>query len=310
VRPAPGPCPACGGALSPWRRVPGSEPEDPGPFELERCGACGTARTVTPAAGGAEPGGYASSPPRLQRAAAPVLELFARERLALARRAQPPPARLLDVGAGRGRFVAAAARAGYAAVGIEPGPGRAAIARERGAEVQTATLETAEVPSGSVDVVTLWHVLEHVEDPGAALKRVASWLAPGGALVVAVPNLASLQARLGGDAWMHWDLPRHRTHFTPAGLSRLLAAHGLPVQRTRHVLLEHNPFGMWQSLVSRVTREPSLLYRVLARRAPVRGRDLAITAIALPAFPAAAALEAAAGALGRGGTLAAIARRG
>ena len=114
-------------------------------------------------------------------------------------------------------------------------------------------------------------MLEHVEDPAAAVARVASWLTDGGALVVAVPNLASLQARLGGERWLQWDLPRHRTHFTPAGLERLLAAHGLRVERTAHVLLEHNPFGMWQSLVSRVTREPSYLYRLFTRTARPRG---------------------------------------
>jgi hypothetical protein len=171
-------------------------------------------------------------------------------------------------------------------------------------------LEAADVEPGSVDLASLWHVLEHVEDPAAAIARVASWLTDGGALVVAVPNLASLQARLGGERWLHWDLPRHRTHFTPAGLERLLAAHGLRVERSAHVLLEHNPFGMWQSLVSRATREPTYLYRLLTRTARPRARDLAVTVAALPLLPAAALLEAAAGALRHGGTMAVVARKG
>src|SRR5690349_13476909 len=81
------------------------------------------------------------------------------------RRAVPPPARLLDAGAGRGRFVLAAARAGYAASGIEPSARGADAAAARGAAVRRVTIERAGVEPGSLDVVTLWHVLEHVEDP-------------------------------------------------------------------------------------------------------------------------------------------------
>ena len=60
-------------------------------------------------------------------------------------------------------------------------------------------------------------------------------------------------------------MPRHRTHFTAAGLRALLSTSGLEPVRAHHVLLEHNPFGMWQSLVSRVTPTPSWLYLALKR---------------------------------------------
>lgn len=67
---------------------------------------------------------------------------------------------------------------------------------------------------------------------------------------------------------------------------------------------------MWQSLVSRATREPSYLFRLLARTARPHPRDLAVTLAALPLLPAAALLEAVAGALRRGGTVAVVARKG
>jgi 2-polyprenyl-3-methyl-5-hydroxy-6-metoxy-1,4-benzoquinol methylase len=108
-----------------------------------------------------------------------------------------------------------------------------------------ARVENAAIAAGSVDAVSLWHVLEHVEDPGTALRAVRAWLAPGGVLLVGVPNLASWQARLAGPRWYHLDLPRHRTHFTPTGLEALLEASGFTVERAAHVLLEHNPLGMW-----------------------------------------------------------------
>jgi SAM-dependent methyltransferase len=266
--------------------------------------------TVEPAPAEAhETGAYGGGAPRLYRVAAPLLAWFDRRRLRLVRRTVPPPARLLDAGAGRGRFVASAATAGYAAAGIEPSARGIAGARELGARVTQASIDSAEIDDGAFDAVTLWHVLEHLEDPGSAIETIARWLRPGGALLVGVPNLGSLQARIGGERWYHLDVPRHRIHFTTAGITSLLAAHGLTVVHTTHVLAEQNPFGMWQSLVSRVTREPSYLYHLLKRNAPVASRDLPITLLALPLVPVAALLELAAGVAGRGGTIAVLARR-
>ena len=120
-------------------------------------------------------------------------------------------------------------------------------------------------------------MLEHLERPAAALGRIHDWLAPGGGLLLGVPNLDSWQARLSGDRWYHLDVPRHRTHFTVAGASALLARSGFDVLAVHHHVLEHNPYGMWQSAVSRATRHPSYLYNLLKRNAPLSVRDLAVT---------------------------------
>jgi 2-polyprenyl-3-methyl-5-hydroxy-6-metoxy-1,4-benzoquinol methylase len=221
----------------------------------------------------------------------------------------PAPARLLDVGAGRGRFVLAARAAGYEASGIEPSLRGVDAATAAGAPVERVTIEQAAIAPGSLDAVSLWHVLEHLDDPAGALERISGWLAPGGALLIGVPNLASLQARLGGERWFHLDVPRHRTHFTPRGLEELLARTGFSVVRTHHLLLEHNPFGMWQTLLSRLTANPSYVYNVLKRNAPVRSADLAISLAAVPLVPAAVVLELAAGLARRGGTVAVLARK-
>jgi SAM-dependent methyltransferase len=299
------PCPACAAAeLRAWRRAPGSEPADAGTHLLLRCPQCGTAVTAgaPPPPEAHEEGAYRPGAPRGAGAAAPILERFDRRRLAILEAAAPPGRRLLDVGAGKGRFVAHARAREWDARGIEPS------ARADAAHVERATLEEAAVGPGSVDAITLWHVLEHVEDPAAALERLRGWLVPDGVLLVGVPNLASVQARVGGPRWYHLDLPRHRTHFTADGLERLLERSGFEVAAAHHVLLEHNPFGFWQSLVNRATPTPSWLYNALKRNALVTPADALPTALALPLVPVALAAEAAAGLARRGGTVAVVSR--
>lgn len=308
----PGRCPACGEiALAPWRTVPGSDPAMAGDYALARCARCASAVTLAPVPPEAhEAGAYGGGAPRGSRLAAPLLRAFDRRRLSfLARAGAHPPGRLLDVGAGRGRFVAQARAAGWEADGIEPSSRGVAGGRAQGIELQQAGIADAAVPPASLDVVTLWHVLEHLDDPGGAVERIAGWLAPGGLLLVGVPNLASVQARAGGARWYHLDVPRHRTHFTVDGLHALLRRHDLEPVATHHVLAEHNPFGLWVSVVSRATRVPSWLYHALKRNAPLRSRDALVTAVALPLVPVAVAAELAFALAGRGGTVAVVARR-
>ena len=296
-------CIACGGALAPWRRVPSHEPSLGPSFLLARCRGCGTARTLgdPPDFGAAHEAGAYARAPAGAGLAAPLLERFHARRLELL---GPPVGRLLDVGAGRGGFVAAARAAGWDATGIEP------AARGDAPGVARAGVEDAELEPSSFAAVSVWHVLEHLEDPGAALERIAAWLAPGGRALVGVPNLASWQARLGGPVWFHLDVPRHRWHFTATGAASLLGRHGFTVEHVEHRLLEHNPFGLWQSLVSRLTPTPSWLFHALKRNASLHGAEIAPTVAALPLAPVAYAVERVAARVQRGGTVALVATRG
>jgi SAM-dependent methyltransferase len=241
--------------------------------------------------------------PRLSGIARPVLARFDRARLAML---GPPRGALLDLGAGRGRFVASARAAGWSAEGIEPSARGVAAARAvYGVELSRAPLAEA---AGTYDAVSLWHVLEHLDDPDDAIAHVGRLLGSGGLLLVGVPNLASVQARIGRDRWFHLDLPRHRTHFTPAGLRALLERHGFVVERERHTLLEHNPFGLWQSLVNRFTTTPSWFFNALKRNAPLVWTDALIMLALLPLAPVCLVAEWLFGRAGRGGTIAVVAR--
>ena len=168
-----------------------------------------------------------TGPPRLRRLALPALNLFDRQRLSLVRSLVPPPARLLDAGAGRGRFVAAARGGGYDAFGIEPSARGVAAATALGARVQRGTVEDAELEPRSVELVTLWHVLEHLEDPGLGLSSGSRPGCARGARYSSASRTSTACKRgLAGERWYHLDVPRHRTHFTPRGLHELLRARG------------------------------------------------------------------------------------
>ena len=110
---------------------------------------------------------------------------------------------ILDVGAGGGELVYMLQRLGFEAQGIEPDTAWAEYARDAlGVPVQTAFMQSVSFPPRSFTVVTLYHVLEHLEDPAGALAIVARWIAPDGLLLVEVPNV---------EATCH--APRRRFHF-------------------------------------------------------------------------------------------------
>jgi SAM-dependent methyltransferase len=302
-------CPACGGPLGRWMQVPGGEPSDPRLYQLLRCERCGSAVTEGEPPGAAfyETGVYAPGPPRAPALVRALQRVTTAQPARLLRRAGVAPgARVLDAGAGRGRLVAELQRRGYHAAGIEPSTRGAGSAAAAGLAVRAESL--ADHEDRGLDAVVLWHVLEHIEDPLAALRHVREWLTPGGAVLVAVPNASSLQARVAGGAWLHWDAPRHRVHLTTRGLGELLDRAGLRTVRTSHMVLEHNPSGMWMALLSRLGMSPAFPFHFLKRNAPARPRDLALLALGVPMAPLAVGLEAAAAAARRGGTVALVAR--
>jgi SAM-dependent methyltransferase len=303
-------CPACGGELLPWIEVAAGEPSEQRRFRLLRCSRCASAVTAGPPAGpkAYAEGVYAPGSPR----ALPAIRLFQRATVGqpvrmLERAGLPRGARVLDAGAGRGRLVYELLRRGYAASGIEPAARGAAAARAAGRPVEQRAIEEHE--DEGLDGVVLWHVLEHLDDPHAALRRAWSWLRPGGVLLVGVPNAASLQARIGAEGWLHWDAPRHRVHLTPAGAKALLGATRFEPVRVHHHVWEHNPAGMWMAVLARAGMTPGFPFHLLKRNVPARPRDLALLALGAPLAPFTTGLEALAASAGRGGTIAVEARR-
>lgn len=135
--------------------------------------------------------------------------------------------KVLDVGCATGIFLDGMRRWGWEAHGVEPNPVASAYARERlGLAVVTSDLTAAGYAAESFDVVTLWDVLEHVPDPRGTLSEVARVLRPGGLLVLSLPSIESVEARLFGRYWAGWDAPRHLALFPRPVLVRLLRETG------------------------------------------------------------------------------------
>ena len=170
--------------------------------------------------------------------------------------------RVLDVGCGRGHLLTAMARRGWECYGTEvsafrgderletPGPGRITVWR--------GALEDLPLEDACFDAVSIWHVLEHVNDPSSTLRTIARILKPGGVLALAVPNYSSVQRIVFGRHWFHLDCPRHLYHFRKHLLLEWLDEHGLRVAKV-------GIFRPADSLRIRAKRPQRVLWRAEAK---------------------------------------------
>jgi SAM-dependent methyltransferase len=142
--------------------------------------------------------------------------------------------RLLDFGCGAGQFINRMKAWHWKATGIDLS--QAAVERARrltGLPVHVGSLPHPELEPNSFDVITMWHVLEHVPDPILTLQEARKLLTWNGKLVVGVPNLSGLGFRWFGPDWFGLDLPRHLTHFTPWTLQLMLERAGYRLESLR-----------------------------------------------------------------------------
>lgn len=128
---------------------------------------------------------------------------------------------LLDVGCGTGDFLQVASNSGWTITGIEPSGKARAIANKKtnNAVFDSGHLLTFEPKS--FDVITLWHVLEHLPDLHGHLSRFQKLLKPDGVLIIAVPNYKSYDAEVYREFWAAYDVPRHLWHFSKETILRL-----------------------------------------------------------------------------------------
>jgi SAM-dependent methyltransferase len=227
--------------------------------------------------------------------------LLAHSRSRLARRVDrlAPGGPVLDVGAGEGTLVRALQARGRSALGLERAGG--------GDSVLAAELVDFDERPGEWAAVVFWHSLEHLPDPARALEQAGRLLAPGGLLIIAVPNLGSWQARLFGPRWFHLDLPRHQVHLQASALRRGVESRGLEVRRMSHWRGGQLVFGWLHGFVGWLPGHLNLydaIRRSEARSTAMTGPGrLAALLLAGVLTPLAGLLALAESAAGAGGTV-------
>jgi len=136
----------------------------------------------------------------------------------------------LDIGAGTGHFINATSKAGFNSVGLEPDSDARQLATKN-FKVNINPLEDLQgLENNSQDIITMWHVLEHVYNLREDLKKITSVLKDDGTMIVAVPNMNSYDAKKHKEFWAAYDLPIHLYHFTPNDIRNLFDHYNMEVK--------------------------------------------------------------------------------
>ena len=176
-------------------------------------------------------------------------------RVRMLRRLLPVGATVMEVGCGEGQLLQAIKADGdrsWRVVGVDISEEACDALRRAGLEMQCAQFEQLDWPDGTVDLVIMNQVIEHLADPRACVARAAALLRPGGRLLIETPSVGSWDRDwVAPDRWGGWHCPRHWSLYTRDSLTSLLAQQGLRVERTAYLL---SPF-IWAHTLQNVVRD-------------------------------------------------------
>jgi len=145
---------------------------------------------------------------------------------------------LLDIGCGTGDFLLAAKQNGWDVSGIEPDEKARAIANSKTNNKVLDTDQLLQFETGQFNVISLWHVLEHLPNLEKQIATFKNLLKPNGTLIVAVPNFKSYDAQYYKSFWAAFDVPRHLWHFSKTAISKLFEKENLKVVEIRPMLFD------------------------------------------------------------------------
>jgi 2-polyprenyl-3-methyl-5-hydroxy-6-metoxy-1,4-benzoquinol methylase len=158
--------------------------------------------------------------------------------------------KLLDIGCSSGTFLHVAQSRGYVPHGMDRSGKAVDIAnRQYGYDIRRGGIGDRIWGDHRFDFVTMFHVLEHITDPRPGLEYAAELLQPDGILIIQVPNVSSVQARVFGNSWYGLDMPRHVINYTPRALTHLFRELGFDFRLIPRFSLRDNPASIASSLV-------------------------------------------------------------
>ena len=162
---------------------------------------------------------------------------------------------ILDIGAGTGHFLKQAKNSGWNVTGLEPDGDARSLAKSVNNIELLEQQALYSLQSSSYNVITMWHVLEHVYHLKKDAERITNLLKPGGSLIVAVPNMNSYDAKFYKEYWAAYDLPIHLYHFTKSDIVNLFSQYNFELVETRPMVFD----SFYVSMLSEKYKNGSLL---------------------------------------------------
>jgi SAM-dependent methyltransferase len=192
----------------------------------------------------------------------------ARKVLQKARKINPSATSLLDFGSGKGQFLTVADTLGWRGTGVETATERADFARKNyHVEVLNEYYQGGKIQDGNFDFITLNHVLEHLPEPLALVSELLNHnLAAGGLAYIEVPRADSWQAKIAGENWIHWDIPKHLTHWTESGMEDQFEKIGFSKVASRSLSVHLGVLGMLQALLSLLGYRKNLILQLKQKK--------------------------------------------
>lgn len=190
----------------------------------------------------------------------------AKKVLRKARRIFPQAKSLLDFGSGKGQFLKVAQDLGWKGLGVETAQERATFAAEKyGVSVISEFYKGGKIGSENYDLITLNHVLEHLPEPLDLLQKLLDQNAQK-LVYIEVPRADSWQAQIAGGNWMHWDIPKHLTHWTEEILVEHVEKLGFRKIAIRSYSIHLGVLGMLQAFLSRLGFKENLILRLKRKK--------------------------------------------
>ena len=140
--------------------------------------------------------------------------------------------KMLDIGSGVGDFLHTAESHGWQCIGVEPSEDAKNIARQRTKANLIESAEIENLPDQMFDVITMWHVLEHVDNLRWQVEQLQRLIKPKGRIVIALPNYKSYDGQYYKEKWAAYDVPRHLNHFNRTTIVKIFNTNGLKLIST------------------------------------------------------------------------------
>jgi 2-polyprenyl-3-methyl-5-hydroxy-6-metoxy-1,4-benzoquinol methylase len=191
-----------------------------------------------------------------------ILDSFRKKRAKLVSSYMKPNANILDIGCGNGRFLKFLDEFGnYHLFGIEmEGNSARRAAKIKNINLKIGTLSKEDFSHESFDVITMFHVFEHLQEPIEYLHIIKNILKKDGFLIMSFPNIDSWQAKIFKGKWLHLDPPRHLFFFKPKDLTKIMNELGFSLENISYASIEQNPYGMQQSLLNCLLKKREVLF--------------------------------------------------